>query len=141
MRRKLLSDTLLNMDNECFDTGGGSVYVFFCEGFYKIGVATNVGVRLSTIKTGNPFTIKLLIKRWFLCPYDQELNLHGILSDFRHRGEWFRLSNDAARNLMKEMRRTDVIGPREIRAAAKKARTKTQPANLFCFWKPLGSGP
>jgi hypothetical protein len=64
------------------------------NGPVKIGVTTSVDGRLSSIKTGCPFPIKV----WFLYPcFDRdeairkEKMLHDDLAQFRLEGEWFDL--------------------------------------------------
>lgn len=52
----------------------------------KIGIAQDVNQRLSTLRTGNPDKLSLLLK----LNGNQEAELHGQFSEHRLRGEWFK---------------------------------------------------
>lgn len=78
----------------------GFVYVMVCEGFVKIGVATNIEDRLTTLQIGNPFEIKI-IKAWRTTdPGQLEDRLHAILERYRVRGEWFKIPEEELEKLI-----------------------------------------
>jgi hypothetical protein len=66
-----------------------NIYLIECDGFYKIGVAKNINARLSALQIGTPYKLNLIGSiehvKWL------EHILHGILSFYHTRGEWFRL--------------------------------------------------
>ncbi len=68
-----------------------SVYVIECQGYVKIGIADYAGFRLQTLQTGNPFTLTLLAHAQFTDVVATENQLHKLYSQYRHRGEWFKL--------------------------------------------------
>jgi len=69
------------------------IYIIQSENkLYKIGISTNPRKRLSTLQTGSPVPLKLLIQ--FEGCDDDEKQLHDLFIHRRQRGEWFRLSDD-----------------------------------------------
>lgn len=66
----------------------GDLYMVECLGYYKIGIAIDVKERISNMQTGNPFPIRL-VKTW---PgrADLEREVHEMLDQYHHRGEWFK---------------------------------------------------
>jgi len=70
------------------------VYLIKAGKYYKIGVTTDLGVRLDALQTANPERICLIISA-VLEDYDEaEKGLHERFSDKRMVGEWFDLSDD-----------------------------------------------
>jgi hypothetical protein len=75
-----------------------------CDGiYYKIGIATNVRHRINTLQTGNQYKIQLVATcaapRYAV--EDIEKTLHGILTWFNARGEWFKLPDHALEKVLK----------------------------------------
>ncbi len=66
---------------------GWDLYLAECRGYYKVGIAKDPDARLKDLQTGNPYPITL-IKTW---PgrSDLEKEVHDMLEQFHHRGEWF----------------------------------------------------
>jgi hypothetical protein len=62
-----------------------NTYLLECEGFLKIGVSNNVKGRLATIRTGNPFEVKLIA----VSDQNIESMMHLKFEHLRARGEWF----------------------------------------------------
>jgi predicted GIY-YIG superfamily endonuclease len=65
-------------------------------GIYKIGLTKNLAKRFGQIKTGMPFTIKII--HWIECgaredAYSLERNLHNMMRAKRMEGEWFTLTD------------------------------------------------
>lgn len=76
------------------------VYVIECQGFVKIGVATNPKARLADLQVGCPFTLNLLKAEPHCDPYDFERLLHKKLKSHRGVGEWFKLPPEVLANLL-----------------------------------------
>jgi Meiotically Up-regulated Gene 113 (MUG113) protein len=69
------------------------VYVFECQGHYKIGITCNVESRLSGIQTSCPFPVHLLMTLQPTVKAAQlEKQLHQKYRGQRTGGEWFKLS-------------------------------------------------
>jgi hypothetical protein len=68
------------------------MYIVEANGHFKIGVATNIKKRISSLQTSCPFKLSLL-KTW---QHDDALDLERLLhkkyKSFRCSGEWFKLS-------------------------------------------------
>ena len=76
------------------------VYLIGCNDYVKIGVATNVKKRFSSLQTASPTPLKLL-KSWECADArTQESRLHQKYDGFRQKGEWFRLSDQALDHLL-----------------------------------------
>lgn len=70
------------------------VYFIQCGDFIKIGTAIDVGARIRSIRASNPHPIEVLR----VIPADDALekDLHKRFAQSRHRGEWFKPSQDLA---------------------------------------------
>ena len=70
------------------------VYLFECEGYYKVGIASDPRKRLWTAQTGCPFEIRLLAFRLMTDAKDTERLIHHQLEreGCHVRGEWFKLT-------------------------------------------------
>ena len=70
------------------------LYVLHCEDRYKIGLATNISKRLTSLRIGCPFPIDVV--RSYELPSVGEVELerclHRIFADRRVTGEWFALT-------------------------------------------------
>lgn len=73
-------------------------YVMVCEGFLKIGRATHLTRRLSTVQTGCPFEVRLVgfIAEDIESETHKRLGMSGIK---RVRGEWFQ-DTEYARDIL-----------------------------------------
>lgn len=58
----------------------------------KIGRANDVESRLAALQVANHDDLKLIAS--FAAPEEVERLLHGVLAEYRIRGEWFRCSDD-----------------------------------------------
>lgn len=64
------------------------------HGYYKIGYAENVAVRLSGIQTSMPFAV-IAMAAWETYHYGQmERAIHKHFTAKHIRGEWFKLSDE-----------------------------------------------
>jgi len=73
----------------------GFVYLINCKGtnLYKIGISkNNIKIRLSTLQSGCPF--ELIVSYVCQCKHFAllESELHKRYKKYKHRGEWFKLS-------------------------------------------------
>lgn len=69
------------------------VYIFECNGLYKIGVTSNVNRRLKQLQTGNGFKITEVVSyEFFSMAYCIESCLHSKFKWYNTLGEWFNLS-------------------------------------------------
>ena len=64
------------------------VYFVACRDMIKIGRSRSVEQRLLELQVGNPYPLRLL--GTVVGGRAEENRLHELLSDFWHRGEWFR---------------------------------------------------
>lgn len=81
------------------ERGITNVYVMSCGVYCKIGIADDVAQRQATLQCGNPHAIgvELAIEIRKELGREVEAWAHSILSDRRHRGEWFKVSRKAAK--------------------------------------------
>src|SRR6185503_5451365 len=76
------------------------VYLIGSNDYVKIGIATNVKKRFSSLQTASPVPLKLL-KSWRCAnAWTKELKLHRRYARFRQNGEWFRLSDRVLNRLL-----------------------------------------
>lgn len=66
------------------------VYVFECEGYFKIGIASDPARRLITAQVNCPFPIRLVSFRLWDNAKEQEREMHHKLRAYHVRGEWFK---------------------------------------------------
>lgn len=67
------------------------VYFFECEGFIKVGVASDPQKRLWQAQVGNPFEIRLISFRLWDDAIEREREVHHKLAAYHVRGEWFKV--------------------------------------------------
>lgn len=83
--------------------GAAHVYILYCFSdpyiYTKVGVASDVRARVSTLQTGNPLEIEL----FEAIPVESkaealrvEKKAHDLLAQFRVNREWFDCGNDLA---------------------------------------------
>lgn len=73
-------------------------YVYFLkagENHYKVGIATNVDKRISSIQTSNPIPIDIVATKLVNNAEEVESNIHKALQEMRATGgkEWFELTH------------------------------------------------
>lgn len=77
------------------------IYLIRCGPYYKIGIATDIPRRLSTLQIGCPYPLKL-VKAWpSLNPEQDERQIHSLLWEHNCRGEWFKLPKTFLAALLK----------------------------------------
>jgi hypothetical protein len=65
------------------------VYLISASGHVKVGIATNIKNRFSSLQVSCPFPLKLL-KTWKCAnAREKEYSLHNKFAQFRQNGEWF----------------------------------------------------
>ena len=72
-------------------TPGGYIYLLSEETdkYLKIGIATNVIKRLSSIQTGNPYNISILYNVCVLNMRNAEKAFHKKFKHLKYKNEWF----------------------------------------------------
>ena len=72
-------------------------------GLYKIGRTLNLKSRISGLNTGSPLPIRLV--HWVECAdyVHVEWNLHEAFCGLQERGEWFRLCDRRAQEVIDDM--------------------------------------
>jgi hypothetical protein len=77
-------------------TRSTGVYLLECQGYYKIGITSNVSKRVQALQVGNPLPINIVI----FCAVGEarkvEKQLHKAYSNKNVSGEWFKLSEEEA---------------------------------------------
>jgi hypothetical protein len=81
----------------------GWIYIAHCDGYYKIGVATNVSRRLKELQTGSPKPITLFGAVYHKDAYGYESVIHHLNYGRRVAGEWFELSDIEAREIFVDL--------------------------------------
>lgn len=71
------------------------VYFLRCGEYLKIGYTHGtLSARISALATGNPYPIEL----WFTLvtprPKELEKHIHSVLSPYRVKGEWFKMTDE-----------------------------------------------
>lgn len=79
---------------------GNCIYLIKCEHYYRIGIATNLNSRLTTMRNANPFDIELIDSVFTNDFVDIELKLHSRFAAQLHRDEWFLLSEDDVEGIL-----------------------------------------
>lgn len=89
-------------------------YVYFieCDGFVKIGFATDIITRLSNIRCANPHPVKLLRKILTETPELIEESIHEECDQYRVHGEWFKLPPKVLEELLKRPFTGEIIRAR-----------------------------
>lgn len=82
------------MSNDRLASSTGFVYLVKCNEFYKIGVAASVPFRLSTMQVGCPYLLTLVTSWLCTDPGAEEDRLHELFSQYRVRGEWFKIPSE-----------------------------------------------
>lgn len=83
--------------DQCYEKSPGLLYFILMEGpeqFVKIGIASSVMTRLSTLQVCCPYPVRVLKVvdgAWHL-----ERSLHKRFAHLHARGEWFRLEGELA---------------------------------------------
>jgi hypothetical protein len=96
------------------------LYAIECDGYYKVGITTNVANRMATMQTGNPHEMRIRMQRQVPCEVSSlaEIEMHLALKPFHIRGEWFKC----------DYRTLHISACKAIRIATKAARASpTEP--------------
>jgi hypothetical protein len=68
-----------------------NLYIIKCNDFYKIGVANDLGSRLASLQTGNPYPLVVIASFEYPNAGFVERALHQAFAGARALGEWFKL--------------------------------------------------
>lgn len=77
---------------KCKIRKSGWVYLVECNGHYKIGVSSQLQVRVEALSKQSPFPYKLIKALFYRDVRSAESKWHARFADQRRRGEWFELS-------------------------------------------------
>ena len=67
------------------------VYLVGCNEFVKIGITSNLVMRMNDLQVGNPYSL-VLFSHWVSDDaVREEEAIHSHLDAYHHRGEWFKL--------------------------------------------------
>ena len=70
------------------------------ELYFKVGIATDIGKRLLSLQTGNPFEINLYYEKYFKDNvFKIEKECHKSIYSYNIRGEWFKIDMDKANEI------------------------------------------
>jgi hypothetical protein len=103
--RKNNKEKKTKITKEYRSIGRGIVYCVECKGYYKFGkTTTSMKKRLSSMRTGNPFEVKIV---WVKRTNDMnryERILHDQIKDNNVRGEWYDIPRVLALELRKQVK-------------------------------------
>lgn len=89
-----LSHAKQSQNNRLTQNQPGFVYFIHCQGFTKIGIATNPRLRIATLRVGCPYPIQTLRIAYVQNMSESEHVLHKLMKQFHHQGEWFLIPPD-----------------------------------------------
>lgn len=98
------------------------LYVMKCDRFHKVGIASNVQKRLTSIQAVNPLPVKVRHTRLFssrLYALMTEAQAHKALAAYHLHGEWFTADFDHIKRILRLI--YPVMAANERRYAAEKA--------------------
>lgn len=78
------------------------VYFIRCHDYVKIGTCrSDFQLRFSELQIGCPYTLEFE----FLIPggHDLEQSIHKELKEYKHRGEWYKLSKEEVQHIWKKV--------------------------------------
>lgn len=81
-----------------------NIYILKSEKYLKIGKANDIEKRIHQLQTGNPIRIDLV--GYYPCKNDSfaldlENSIHRILKRYKYRGEWFEMSVEEIKEILK----------------------------------------
>ena len=88
------------------------IYFLRCNctnGFIKIGVARDLWQRIDTLKAASPYELRLV--RVLAGGRSEERTIHEQFADARHRGEWFRPTENLLRFIIRSRDRCLGLSP------------------------------
>jgi len=62
--------------------------------FFKLGYASKPKLRLSQLKSSNPFDIRLIFEYETPQPKTLEFLVHNFFNSYHHRGEWYLIDSE-----------------------------------------------
>lgn len=95
------------IDENTLRKQGLSLYVVKVGDFYKIGYASNIGARLTSLQTGSPQKLELILVAY--CgegAKDLEKKYHEQFASRHHRGEWFSLTREDLLEIVQDIQTT-----------------------------------
>lgn len=78
------------------------LYIVQCKNdYYKIGYTSDTKERLVSMKTSNPFRLRLIFSTRFADPVSLEEYLHNQYKQYNVRGEWFKLTHQQVLDIVR----------------------------------------
>jgi len=85
------------MDRQSWLNNLTSLYIIECNGLYKIGITKDIGARVKSMQTGNPYSLIIRFVKKSVDAKSLEKSIHDALNrkGLQCEGgtEWFRLDN------------------------------------------------
>lgn len=82
------------------------IYVIQCGEFVKVGMTTDVQARFNQLQNVIPYNLRLVMRRavphWGRLEFEKIV--HASIAQHAHRGEWFRLTPDEAKQAVNTAR-------------------------------------
>lgn len=92
------SDYLVSKTTKKSYRPDGSIYLIGFELndniYLKIGVAVDIGLRIKSLQTGNPFELSVLGEKYFKNSYKAENEIHKKFINYNFKNEWFLLTKE-----------------------------------------------
>jgi len=80
------------------------LYIIQCKNdYYKIGYTSDIKGRMASMKTSNPFRLRLIYSVKMALAEELEKDLHREYSQYNIRGEWFKLTHTQVLELVKSI--------------------------------------
>lgn len=88
-----------------------NVYIVQCNQYFKIGKADDIRTRLSGLQSGCPHELTLIATLKRKNAMIAEKQIHEYLKEYRTRGEWFLLSVEQVKTLIKKYKFVRTANP------------------------------
>lgn len=67
--------------------------------YVKIGVAVDIGLRVKSLQTGNPFELEIFGEKYFKNSYTIENEIHKKFTQYNFKNEWFLLQEEQLKEI------------------------------------------
>lgn len=97
------SDYVVSKTNKKSHRPDGSIYLIGFELddklYIKIGVAVDIGLRIKSLQTGNPFILTIFGEKYFKNSYSIENEIHKKFISYNLKNEWFLLTKEQLKEI------------------------------------------
>lgn len=97
------SDYVVSKTNKKSYRPDGSIYLIGFELdnklYIKIGVAVDIGLRIKSLQTGNPFELAIFGEKYFKNSYSIENEIHKKFIGYNLKNEWFLLTKEQLKEI------------------------------------------